>query len=64
MVFTGELFADSTLHETRQGRENVDGRVYLPIVQLAVDKDLALGNVASQVRDRVSNIYRSKSVRS
>jgi hypothetical protein len=58
MVLAGQLLADRALHETRQRRQNVDGRVDLSVVELAINEDLALRDVACQVRDRVGDICR------
>lgn len=44
------------LHETREGGEHIDGGVDLPVVQLAVNVDLALCDVPRQVRDGMSDI--------
>ena len=57
MYLARELLADGALHQPRERRQDVDGRVYLPVVQLSVDEDLAFGDVARQVRDRVGDIY-------
>ena len=56
VILPGEFLTDSTLHETRQRRQHVDGRVNLSVVELTVDKDLALRNVTSQIGDRMGNI--------
>jgi hypothetical protein len=50
------VLLDGLLHETREGGEDVDGRVDLLVVQLPVDEDLSLGDVASQVRNGVSDV--------
>ena len=56
MVGSSHVLTDGGLHQTRQRRQHVDRRVDQPVVQLAIDVDLALGNVARQVGNRVSNI--------
>ena len=48
--------ADGRLHEPRERGQHVDGRVDLRVVQRAVDVDLALGDVARQVGDRVRDV--------
>ena len=40
MVLAGHVLADGGLHETGQGRQHVDWRVDLPVVELTVDVDL------------------------
>lgn len=34
--------------------------MYLSIVKLTIDVDLSFGNVACQIRNRVSNIWKTK----
>mmetsp|Transcript_7875 Transcript_7875/g.13507 ORF Transcript_7875/g.13507 Transcript_7875/m.13507 type:complete len:340 (-) Transcript_7875:546-1565(-) len=56
VVFSSHAFTDGRLHQPRQGRQHVDRRVDLTIVQLALDVDLALGDVARQVGDGMRDI--------
>jgi hypothetical protein len=56
VVLAGQLLADRALHKTRQRRQYVDGRIDLTVVELAVDEDLALGDVACQVGNRVGDV--------
>lgn len=49
MVLPGQLLADSTLHQTRKRWQYVDRWVYLLVVQLSIDEDLTLGDIASQI---------------
>lgn len=56
VVPAGAALSDGALHETRQGRQNVDRRVDLPVVQLTIDVDLPLRDVARQVGDRMRDI--------
>lgn len=56
VVHSSKALADSALHETREGREHVDWWVDLSVVQLAINEDLALGDVASQVGDGMGDI--------
>ena len=56
VVLARHALADGRLHETRQRRQHVDGRVDLPVVQLPVHVDLALRDVARQVRNRVGDV--------
>ena len=61
MIVTGELMAvlfdtDGRLHQTRQRGEHIDGRVDLPVVQGVVNEDLALGDVAGEIGDRMGDI--------
>ena len=48
--------ANGRLHKSRQRREHVDGRIDLPVVDLPVDVDLTLRNVARQIRDRMGDV--------
>jgi hypothetical protein len=48
--------ADGRLHETRERGEDVDGRVDTLVVELTVNEDLALGNITSQIGNRVSDV--------
>ena len=57
MIFPCQFFADGALHQTRQGRQYIDGRVDLSVVQLTIDENLALSDVASQIRNRMCYIY-------
>ena len=56
MILSGKLFSDSRLHKSRERGQDVDRGVNLPVVELTIDEDLALCNITSQVRDRVSDI--------
>jgi len=57
VVFAGVALADGGLHETGEGGEDVDGWVDTTVVKRAVDEDLTFGNVSSQVRDRMCDIW-------
>ena len=46
----------ATVRAQETTRDALDGRVDLLVVQLAVDEDLALGDVARQVGDRVRDV--------
>ena len=56
MVLASHALADSALHESRQRRQHVDWRVDLTIVQLPIDVDLTLSDVARQIRNGMSDI--------
>mmetsp|Transcript_45814 Transcript_45814/g.114867 ORF Transcript_45814/g.114867 Transcript_45814/m.114867 type:complete len:213 (-) Transcript_45814:915-1553(-) len=56
VVLARHALPDGALHEARERGEHVDGRVDLPVVELAVDVDLALGNVAGEVGDGVRDV--------
>mmetsp|Transcript_14434 Transcript_14434/g.58454 ORF Transcript_14434/g.58454 Transcript_14434/m.58454 type:complete len:151 (-) Transcript_14434:1107-1559(-) len=45
VVFSCHPFADRRLHQTRQGRKDVDGRVDLSVMELSIEIDLALRDV-------------------
>ena len=46
MVASGAALADGGLHETGEGWKDVDGRVDALVVELTVNEDLSLRNVA------------------
>ena len=48
--------ADPHVHQPRQARQRVDRRVDAPPVQVAAQHDLALGDVAGEVRNRVRHV--------
>ena len=54
MVFS--ILFDSFLHETREGRKHVDGRIDLFVVELSIDEDLTFGNVSSQIRNGMGDV--------
>jgi hypothetical protein len=56
VIFSRAALADRRLHETREGWQNVNWRIDTPVVELTVDEDLSLGDVARQVRDRMCDI--------
>src|SRR6266487_4062251 len=56
VVLPRPVLADPGVHEPREGRQRVDRRVDALAVQLPVHGDLALGDVAGQVRDRVGPV--------
>jgi len=56
MIFTSKLFTDSTLHETRQRRQDINGWVDLSVVELTIDKDLTFCDVTCQIRYRMRDI--------
>lgn len=58
VVLARVALANGRLHQPRERGEDVDGRVDAAVVQRAVDKDLALGDVARQVGDGVGNVCR------
>ena len=50
------VLLDSLLHESRERGKDVDGRVDLLVVQLPVDEDLALSDVASEVGNGMRDV--------
>ena len=56
MVGTCEAFTDTVLHQTGQGRQNVDRRVDRLSMKLTVQYDLALGDISGKVRNRVGDV--------
>lgn len=60
VILPRQLLPDRRLHQPRQRREHVDGRVDLSVVELSVDRDLTLGNVTSKIGNRVGNVCRER----
>ena len=50
------VLLDGLLHEAGEGGQDVDGRVDLLVVQLPVDEDLSLRDVACQIGDGVGDV--------
>jgi hypothetical protein len=50
------VLLNGLLHETRKRGEHVDGRIDLLVVELSVDEDLSLGDVACEIGDGVSDV--------
>ena len=57
VVSASHALSNGRLHQTRERGQHVDGREDLPVVQLPVNVDLTLCNIACQVRDGVSDVY-------
>mmetsp|Transcript_30746 Transcript_30746/g.82329 ORF Transcript_30746/g.82329 Transcript_30746/m.82329 type:complete len:468 (-) Transcript_30746:264-1667(-) len=56
VVLASHPLADTRLHQPAKGRQHVDRRVDLPVVQGTVHEDLPLCNVPGQVRDGVRDV--------
>ena len=56
MVLACASGADAVAHQPRERRQNGDGRVDAAALDLPVENDLSLGDVAGQVRNRVREI--------
>ena len=56
MILSSELLSNGRLHKTRERGQDVDRGVDLLVVELSIDEDLALCDIASQIRDRVGDI--------
>lgn len=56
VVLARVALADGRLHETRERGKDVDGWVDTLVVELTVDENLALGNVTSQIGNRVGDV--------
>ena len=56
MVRPGVAFSDAVLHKPGQGRQHIDGRIDVLPVQLPVQNNLPLCDVACQVRNGMGNI--------
>mgnify|MGYP006996962807 CR=1 FL=1 len=52
MILSRQLFSNSTLHQTRKRRQDIDRRVDLSVVELSINEDLSLRDITSQVCDR------------
>lgn len=62
MILSGVTFTNGRLHETGQRGQDVNRGVDTLVVQLTVNENLSLGNITSQVRNRVRDIYNEGSV--
>lgn len=56
MVLSGHFCTNSRFHETRKGRQDIDRRIDLSIVQLTVNIYLTLSNITGQVGNRMGNV--------
>ena len=56
MIPASHSLANSRLHQSRQGGKYIDGRIDLTIVELPVNVDLSFCDIASQIRNRMSDI--------
>mmetsp|Transcript_38125 Transcript_38125/g.96425 ORF Transcript_38125/g.96425 Transcript_38125/m.96425 type:complete len:371 (-) Transcript_38125:560-1672(-) len=56
VVLARHALADGRLHQAGQGGQHVDGGVDLAVVQLAVNVDLALRDVAREIGDGVRDV--------
>lgn len=56
VVHSGHAFSNGGLHQSRKRGKHVDGRVDLSVVELSVNKDLALCDVPGKVGNWVSDI--------
>lgn len=59
MIFTSTAGADGRFHQTGERGQDVDWRVDTLVVQLTIDEDLSLRDVASQIGDGVGDIWTS-----
>jgi len=59
VILSGKLFSDSRLHKSRERGQDVDRGVNLPVVELTINEDLAFCDITSQIRNGVSDIYKS-----
>eukprot|EP00050_Salpingoeca_kvevrii_P005899 m.286285 g.286285 ORF g.286285 m.286285 type:complete len:410 (+) comp11542_c0_seq1:188-1417(+) len=56
VILARHLVTNGRLHKTRERGQHVDGRRDLTVVQLTVNIDLALGNVARKIGNGVSDV--------
>ena len=58
MVLAGEVLADAVLHQAGKRRQHGDRRVHALVGQFAAEHDLAFGDVAGEVGNRVGDVVR------
>ena len=58
MVGVRVALAGAVLHQPREARQHVDGRVDTGAIEFTRQHDLAFGDVAGQIRDRVADVVR------
>ena len=56
MIRVGEAFARAGVHQARQARQHPHRRIDAARVELVVEHDLSLGDVAGQVGDRMADV--------
>lgn len=56
MVQPSHAFADTRLHQSTERRQHIDRRLDLSVVDLSVYEYLSLGDVTSQIRNRVRDV--------
>ena len=56
MILPGHSLPNGRLHQSGERGQNVDWGIDLSVVELTVDVDLTLGDVAGQIRDGVSDV--------
>ena len=59
MVFPSVTFTDGRFHKTRKRWKHVDRWVDALVIQLPINENLAFGDVACKIRDRVCNVWKS-----
>jgi hypothetical protein len=57
MILSRHTLTNGGLHQTGKRWKDIDGRIYLSVVQLTINKDLSLCDISRQIRNRVGNIY-------
>ncbi|KAI6769729.1 hypothetical protein HG530_004358 [Fusarium avenaceum] len=58
VILSGHALTNGRLHQTRERRQHVDGRVDTTVVESSVNEDLALGNVTCQIGNRGNHVDR------
>lgn len=61
MIFACVAFTDGGFHKTREGWQDIDGRIDTFVVELAVNENLTFSDVACKIRNRMCNIYNRRS---
>lgn len=56
MILSSHASTDGGLHQSAQRWEHIDWWINSSVVELSVDEDLAFSDIASQIRNRVSDI--------
>jgi len=57
MIFSSHAFSNGRFHQSGKRRKDIDRRIYLSIMQLTIHKDLAFSNIASEIWNRMRNVY-------
>ena len=56
MILPRVLRPDPVFHQTREGREHIDGRIYCLLMQGSLQHNLPFRDIAGQIRNRMRDI--------